>query len=321
MTVLSKVRAIIGALLLAAQTAAPAQPRLLDHGAEWLPGQFISGAQPDGNSVLIEAPDGWIVIDSGRHPPHAQAILDRIRASNKPLRAIINTHWHLDHIGGNRALKAAYPGAQLIASDAIVAARSGFLADYRGQLLAEIGKPSTTEAQRAAYQREVTIIDDTAASTPDVRVSELVPMLVAGRGISLGLERDAVTGGDVWVYDVTSQVLAAGDLITLPAPLLDTACPERWMQALERIATLRFRWLVPGHGEPMTRGQFVIYRESYERLLRCTASDAPAQRCIDGWLSDAGGLFPRAQQALARSLMAHYVEHKLRAPRAAQCMR
>jgi glyoxylase-like metal-dependent hydrolase (beta-lactamase superfamily II) len=146
-------------------------------------------------------------------------------------------------------------------------------------------------------------------------------MLVAGRGISLGFERDAVTAGDVWVYDVTSQVLAAGDLITLPAPLLDTACPERWMQALDRIATLRFRWLVPGHGEPMTRGQFVIYRESYERLLRCTASNAPAQRCIDGWLSDAGGLFPRAQQALGRSLMAHYVEHKLRAPRAAQCTR
>jgi glyoxylase-like metal-dependent hydrolase (beta-lactamase superfamily II) len=321
MTFRSKVRAIIGVLLLGAQIAVPAQPRLLDQGAEWLPGRFISGAQPDGNSVLIEAPDGWIVIDSGRHPPHAQAILERIRASAKPLRAIINTHWHLDHIGGNRALKAAHPGAQLIASDAIVAARSGFLADYRGQLVAEIGKPSTTEAQRVAYQREITVIDDTAASTPDVRVSELVPMLIAGRGLSLGFERDAVTGGDVWVYDATSQVLAAGDLITLPAPLLDTACPERWMQALDRIAALRFRWLVPGHGEPMTRGQFVIYRESYERLLRCTASDAPALRCIDGWLSDAGGLFPREQQALARSLMTHYVEHRLRAPRAAQCMR
>ena len=231
MPFLSRLRAIIGPLLLGALVAAAAQPRLLDHGAEWLPGRFVPDAQPDGNSVLIEAPDGWIVIDSGRHPPHVQAILDRIRASDKPLRAIINTHWHLDHIGGNRALKTAYPAAQLIASDAIVAARSGFLADYRSQLAAEIGKPSTTEGQRVAYQREVTVIEDAAASTPDVRVSELVPMLIAGRGFSLGFERDAVTGGDVWVYDATSQVLAAGDLITLPVPLLDTACPERWMQA------------------------------------------------------------------------------------------
>jgi glyoxylase-like metal-dependent hydrolase (beta-lactamase superfamily II) len=308
-------------LLLGAAVNASAQPQGLDHGVEWLAGGFVPGAQPDGNSVLIDAPDGWIVIDSGRHPAHAQAVLERIRASGKPLRAIINTHWHLDHIGGNRALKTAFPQAQLIASDAIVAARSGFLADYRGQLAAELAKPSTTDAQRAAHQREITVIDDTAASTPDVRVSELVPMLIAGRGLSLGLERGAVTGGDVWVYDATSQVLAAGDLITLPAPLLDTACPERWVHALERIAALRFRWLVPGHGAPLTRGQFVIYRESFERLLRCSASDALAQRCIDGWLSDAGGLFPREQQPLARSLMAYYVEHKLRAPRAAQCTR
>jgi len=321
MTFVSRRRAIIQALLLGLTLAAHSQTRPIDAGVEWLPGRFVQGEQPDGNSVLIDAPDGWIVIDTGRHTPHVQALLDRIGASGKPLRAIINTHWHLDHIGGNRALKTAYPQAHLIASDAIVGARGDFLAGYRRQLHAEIEKPSTSDAQRAAYRREIAVIDDSAASTPDVRVSELVPMLVAGRGLSIGLERDAVTGGDVWVYDATAQVLAAGDLVTLPAPLLDTACPERWMQALERIAALRFRWLVPGHGEPLSRGQFVIYRESYERLLRCTASDAPAQTCVDGWLADAGGLFPRDQQPLARSLMGYYVEQKLRAPRAAACKR
>lgn len=310
---------IIGVLLCCLCAAAQTQPRLLDAGVEWLPGRFVAGTQPDGNSVLIEAPDGWIVVDTGRHPAHAKALLEHIRDSGKPLRAVINTHWHLDHIGGNRALKSAYPQVQVIASDAIVGARSGFLTEYRRQLHSEIATPSTDAAQRAAYQREIAVIDDTSASTPDVRVSELVPMLVAGRGLSLGLERDAVTGGDVWVYDATAQVLAAGDLVTLPAPLLDTACPERWMQALERISSLRFRWLVPGHGSPLSRGQFVIYRESFERLLRCSASDAPAQQCIDGWLSDAGGLFPRDEQPLARSLMAHYMEQKMRAPRAAQC--
>jgi glyoxylase-like metal-dependent hydrolase (beta-lactamase superfamily II) len=321
MTFVSKRRAIIQALLLGLTLSAHSQTRPIDAGVEWLPGRFVQGEQPDGNSVLIDAPDGWIVIDTGRHTPHVQAIVERVGGSGKPLRAIINTHWHLDHIGGNRALKTAYPQAQLIASDAIVGARGDFLAGYRRQLQAEVDKPSTSDAQRAAYRREIAVIDDSAASTPDVRVSELVPMLVAGRGLSIGLERDAVTGGDVWIYDATSQVLAAGDLVTLPAPLLDTACPERWMQALERIAALRFRWLVPGHGEPLSRGQFVIYRESYERLLRCTASDAPAQACVDGWLADAGGLFPRDQQPLARSLMGYYVEQKLRAPRAAVCTR
>jgi glyoxylase-like metal-dependent hydrolase (beta-lactamase superfamily II) len=305
--------------MLGLHAAAFGQTQPLDAGVEWLPGRFIAGAQPDGNSVLIEAPDGWVVVDSGRHPPHVQALLERIRSSGKPLRAIVNTHWHLDHIGGNRALRAAYPQAQVIASDAIVAAREGFLAQYRGQLVDELARRPADDAQRAALQREINVIDDVGASTPDVRIGELVTLDLAGRGMSLGVEHHAVTAGDVWVYDASSQVLAAGDLVALPVPLFDTACPERWTQALDHLATLRFRWLVPGHGAALGRGQFVIYREAYGRLLRCAASDAPKLQCIDGWLADAGGLFPREQVPLARSLLSHYLEQKLRAPREAAC--
>jgi glyoxylase-like metal-dependent hydrolase (beta-lactamase superfamily II) len=301
------------------QAAAWAQPRVLMPGVEWLPGRFEAGAQPDGNSLLIEAPDGWIVVDSGRHPAHVQALIDRVRASGKPLRVIVNTHWHLDHIGGNRALRTAYPQARVIASDAVVGAREGFLATYRRQLQDELAKRPADDAQRGELQREIDVIDDAAASTPDVRIDRTVTLDVAGRGLSFGVFRHAVTGGDVWVYDAHDSVLATGDLVTLPAPLFDTACSERWSQALQQIAALRFRWLVPGHGAPMSRGQFVIYRESYDRLLPCAASDAPSRQCIDGWLRDAGGLFPREQQPLARSLLAYYFEQKLRAPREPAC--
>jgi hypothetical protein len=102
-------------------------------------------------------------------------------------------------------------------------------------------------------------------------------------------------------------------------PLFDTACPDRWAVALQQISTIRFRWLVPGHGEPLSRGQFVIYRESFDRLLRCAASSAPKQQCVDGWLRDAGGLFARDQQPLVRSLLSYYLDQRLRAPRDAAC--
>jgi len=307
------------AMVLWWQTMVLAQPRVLEPGVEWLPGSFVPDMQPDGNSVLIEAPDGWIVVDSGRHPAHTRALIERIRASGKPLRTIVNTHWHLDHIGGNRMLRDAHPQARVMASDAIVSARTGFLADYRRQLLDELAKRPSEDTQRTAWQREVDVIDDTAASTPDVAISERATLELSGLGLSIGVERGAVTAGDVWVYEPTSQVLAVGDLVTLPAPLFDTACPERWATALERLSTIRFRWLVPGHGEPLGRGQFVIYRESFDRLLRCAASTAAKPQCVDGWLRDAGGLFPRDQQPLARSLLSHYFDQVLRAPRSAQC--
>lgn len=307
------------AMALLWQAAPMAQPRVLEPGVEWLPGSIQSSMQPDGNSVLIEAPDGWIVVDSGRSPVHAQALLDRIRASGKPLRAIVNTHWHLDHIGGNRALRDAYPLARVMASDAIIAARTGFLADYRRQLLDELAKHPSQDAQRSAWQRDVAVVDDVGASAPDVVIGERATLELAGLGLSIGVERGAVTAGDVWVYESGSQVLAVGDLVTLPVPPFGAACPERWTAALERISTIRFRWLVPGHGEPLGRGQFVIYREAFERLLRCAASDAPKQQCIDGWLRDAGGLFPREQQPLARSRLSHDFDPNLRAARDASC--
>jgi len=311
--------AIAGLWALLGACPALAQPQSLEPGVEWLPGRLVAGQQPDGNSVLIDAPDGWIVVDSGRTQAHVQALLERLRASGKPLRAIVNTHWHLDHIGGNRALRSAYPQARVIASEAIIAARSGFLADYRKQLLDEMARRPVDDAQRVAWQREVDVIDDAAASTPDLVIGERSTLELAGLGLSIGVERQAVTAGDVWVYEPSSQVLAAGDLVTLPAPLFDTACPERWRDALARISTIRFRWLVPGHGEPLGRGQFLIYRESFERLLACAASPAPKQQCIDGWVTDAAGLFARAQQPLARSLLSHYIDQTLRAPRAAAC--
>jgi glyoxylase-like metal-dependent hydrolase (beta-lactamase superfamily II) len=312
--------AIAGLWALLGACPALAQPQSLEPGVEWLPGRFVAGQQPDGNSVLIDAPDGWIVVDSGRTQAHVQALLERLRASGKPLRAIVNTHWHLDHIGGNRALRSAYPQARVIASEAIIAARSGFLADYRKQLLDEMARRPVDDAQRVAWQREGR--RDRRRSGVDTRPGDR-RTLDPGAGRARAEHRRRAPGrhrgGDVWVYEPSSQVLAAGDLVTLPAPLFDTACPERWRDALARISTIRFRWLVPGHGEPLGRGQFLIYRESFERLLACAASPAPKQQCIDGWVTDAAGLFARAQQPLARSLLSHYIDQTLRAPRAAAC--
>ena len=50
---------------------------------------------PDGNTIILDAPDGLIVVDTGRHPEHAQAILDYAKEKHRPIAAIVNTHWHL----------------------------------------------------------------------------------------------------------------------------------------------------------------------------------------------------------------------------------
>ena len=112
---------------------APLQAETLAPGVWLQRGTFVPGQQPDGNSVLLRGRDGLVVFDTGRHAAHAQTLVDAAHALRTPVAAIINSHWHLDHVSGNGPLRAAYPHAQVFASDAIQQAMGGFLADYRTQ--------------------------------------------------------------------------------------------------------------------------------------------------------------------------------------------
>src|ERR1700737_633751 len=125
---------------------------LIAPGTYLVEGEATPNRQPDGNSIIIEAPKGLIVFDTGRHKEHAQQLLDFAREQNRPIAAIINSHWHLDHVGGNPRLRAAFPDIHVYASSALDAARKGFLADYRAQLVTEMAhsakKPDAQESMR-----------------------------------------------------------------------------------------------------------------------------------------------------------------------------
>ena len=73
----------------------------------WLRGAFVPGQQPDGNSVMLRGPRGWIVVDTGRHAGHTQAILRHAAESGLSISDIVNTHWHLDHVSGNALVRRA----------------------------------------------------------------------------------------------------------------------------------------------------------------------------------------------------------------------
>jgi glyoxylase-like metal-dependent hydrolase (beta-lactamase superfamily II) len=85
--------------------------REIGPGVSLIPGQFTRGRQPDGNSVVLFGNEGTIIIDTGRHRDHAQRVLGVATRNGKKPVAVINTHWHLDHIGGNAIVRQAFPQA------------------------------------------------------------------------------------------------------------------------------------------------------------------------------------------------------------------
>jgi glyoxylase-like metal-dependent hydrolase (beta-lactamase superfamily II) len=280
-------------------------------GVDLVPGRFVAGHQPDGNSVIFHGPDGLVVVDTGRHPEHTQEIVDLARRSHAAVKVIVNSHWHLDHIGGNAMLRREFPGLRVYASDALADAQRGFLADYRAQLEALVARSHDPQEQQA-WRAEAALIDSGSALAPDVVVESSGKRELAGRVLDLELERHAATAGDVWVMDPATRVLAAGDLVTLPVPFFDTACPAGWKTALDHLAQADFRWLVPGHGPPLGRTRFETYRAAFGALVACAATTKPKQECVDGWLRDAAELIPAGDRELARSTLDYYMENSLR---------
>jgi glyoxylase-like metal-dependent hydrolase (beta-lactamase superfamily II) len=302
--------------VLAAATLLAAMPIRaveLAPGIELIPGGFVPGAQPDGNTLVLRGPDGLVVVDSGRHAEHTRKIVDFARAAGLPVRAIVNTHWHLDHVAGNPVLRREFPGLQVLSSAAIEEAKSGFLAGYRKQLEELTAQAESPEAA-APFRIDLAILRDVDALSPDEVIAASGRRSLAGRELDFHFEPHAVTGGDLWLVDPATKTAIAGDLVTLPVPFLDTACPARWQAALGRVAAAEWTTLVPGHGEPMDRAAFATYRTAFDNLLSCAASTAAKEACVDGWLRDAEAFLPESERERTRGMADYYVEQVLRGP-------
>ena len=110
-------------------------------------------SQPFGeNTYLVWLPgrSDVIVIDPGLEP---DLILDFLREQGQAAAAILNTHGHGDHIGGNRAMKTAFPDAPLI----IGTGDAHMLADSEANLSASFGMPITSPGADRTVQEGDTV--------------------------------------------------------------------------------------------------------------------------------------------------------------------
>lgn len=282
-------------------------------GWQVVPGSFEPGRQPDGNTVLLDAPEGLILVDTGRHPEHVAAVLAYARARGRPIAAIVNSHWHLDHSGQNAAVRAAYPRARLYASRAVEGALATFLPKSRAAAEAFLATGKADASTAADIRLDIAAVEHPDALRPTRPVERSRRLRVAGRPLEVNLARFAATEGDVWLYDPDRRLVVAGDLVVAMVPFMDTACPEGWRKALGEIAARPFRTLVPGHGAPMDRAQFLAWRSAFGNLLDCAASDRSRRACIDGWQRDAAAFIPAGAEKRTAGMVGYYLDTRLRA--------
>ncbi|HWT11256.1 MAG TPA: MBL fold metallo-hydrolase [Allosphingosinicella sp.] len=296
-------------LALAAGAAAASEP---DSGHHLVRGSFEPNRGPDGNSIFLDAPEGLILIDTGRHPAHRDRLLAHARERGRPIAAVINTHWHLDHSTGNAEIRAAHPGAPLYATTAIEGALRGFFPQSRAAAQRFLESGEATLEQRAEIERGFRVMDDPDSLRPTRPVTQSGEMNIAGRRLRVNVARFAATEGDLWIHDPEAGLIIAGDLVVAPVPFMDTACPEGWRRALDEIAATPFTLLIPGHGEPMNRDQFLAWRSAFGNLLDCAASERVRDECAAGWQRDAAAFIPSGSEARMGQIAAYYIDTRLR---------
>jgi glyoxylase-like metal-dependent hydrolase (beta-lactamase superfamily II) len=310
-----KLRTLTFAVTMACLAGCATRPQgVAGTGVTLIRGDFVPGQQPDGNTVILDAKGGVIVVDTGRHAAHADKIATFARPRGGVL-AIVNTHWHLDHISGNIPLRGAFPAVEIYSHDpALTEALRDFLArgvESNRKMLAD---PGTPPGLAEDLRGDIATVEQGARLHPTVSVTEARTLTVGGRELDVHVAR-AVTAGDLWLYDVRTKLVIAGDLVTLPAPFLDTACPGAWRAELERVLALPFERLAPGHGRMLTRAEVMLYREAFGALLDCADSPEEKGVCAQRWAASIAPLLDaEAQTGHAEAYAGYYVEHILRKP-------
>ncbi len=295
----------------AAAVAPPAAPppEEIAPGVALIRGAMLPGRGPDGNTVVFDAPEGLIVVDTGRHAWHSDAILAYAKSRNRPIAAIVNTRWHLDHTSGNGRVKAGQPGARVIATNAInrALAEGGFLARNLETSRAMLDDPQLSDTGKEEVRIFVATMAASDSLRPDVVVCESRDRPIAGRSLELGITDGAVTDADIWIYDKATGVAVVGDLVTFPAPFFETACPAAWRKSLDAVWALPFETALPGHGEPMSRAQFDAWRGAFNRFMDCVEDDSAAGQCAAVWADGIAGFTAGDEQA--RNAALRYAEY------------
>ncbi|HEX4934223.1 MAG TPA: MBL fold metallo-hydrolase, partial [Gemmatimonadaceae bacterium] len=240
------------------------------------------------NATIVILDDGVLVVDSHSRPSIAKALVSELRrVTDKPVRYVVDSHFHWDHAQGNQAYMATWPaGAEIIASEATrfnlehigvarVKADIAMLPDsvalWRRQL--------ATVADSAARRRLRDQADEAERYVNEIRTMELsLPTLTFER--SLAIRRGATTvnihflgrghtDGDVVVHLPEQRIVATGDLLHAWAPFMWDAYPYDWIRTLVELEKLDFDQVLSGHGDVMQgKGQLRLWREYLSELMR-----------------------------------------------------
>lgn len=235
------------------------------------------GLTVNANSVFIINAEDVVVVDTTLTPGSAREALAALRKlTNKPVKYVVNTHGHDDHIMGNQVYAQAFPAADFIAH----ANTRDYLPTTglanRKQAMSEQGYPQfiaflknrleknesisghpMSDGERATYASDLRIAERYMAENPGVQI--VLPTITVEDRLTLHRGERTIeilhlgrghTSGDLVVHLPKEGIVVTGDLVVWPVPYVGSpqSHPGDWSATLEKLVALRPSVIIPGHG-------------------------------------------------------------------------
>ena len=234
------------------------------------------------NNVVVVNDTDVLVVDAGTSPAAARAFVDDVKKlTDKPIRYVVNSHWHYDHTAGNQIFG---PEVQIIATDYLyqmlantdVLHREPYLTSQVGNLSARVDALNGQIAaegnaqQKAALQKELADVQRLQQNNAEIKVApptiHFSTKMVLNRGnreIDLLFLGRGHTGGDTVVYLPKERIVATGDLMESRLAYMGDAFFSEWITTLEELKKLDFAVDLPGHGVPFTNKSLITAYQAY----------------------------------------------------------
>ena len=209
------------------------QPRQIAEGTWLVEGSTDNFAKDNGGAIVniafIDTGDGVLVIDTGPSKRYGEALRTVIQqTTGKPVKQVLLTHHHPDHVLGNQAF-ADVPIGALAGTSKRLKEQGNAMAENMYRLVGD-------------WMRGTEVVLPTQAVEPgELQVGTHRLRLLGLRGH---------TGADLAILDETTGVLFAGDLVFYERALTTPNSPglDVWLADLDTLQALPWKLIVPGHG-------------------------------------------------------------------------
>jgi len=238
------------------------------------------------NAAIFVNSHDVLVVDSHSKPSAAAALVAQIKReiTEKPVRYLVDTHFHYDHTGGNPAYHRGDGKVQIIASEVtkqLMMERSrNDLKDNLDSIPATIDRvqkladSAATPERRAVFEDLVPQLKAYQAEMqaypldlPDVTFDKSYIIKDRAHDLHIEFHGRAHTAGDTIVFCPQKKAMASGDAIISFGPNFQDGYPRDWPGTADSILSLAPSSIMPGHG-PVQIGtsHAVMFRNLVEEL-------------------------------------------------------